>query len=95
MTFASIETSSEGGAEFTDETVIGDAEITELESEANEVSKEVRGVNAAVNEDSAINVRVGEGAKCGRLQGRSTNRMKGGEQNSIPREIPAGHQYCR
>jgi hypothetical protein len=43
--------------------VVGEPEVAELEGEADEVDEEVRGVDAAVDEDGAVDVRVGEGGE--------------------------------
>lgn len=47
--------------------MIGKPQVAQLECEADEVSKEVGCVNATVNEDSAVDVRVGQGREGRRL----------------------------
>jgi hypothetical protein len=46
-----------------DEAVVGEPEVAQLEREADEVDEEVGGVDAAVDEDGAVDVRVGEGGE--------------------------------
>jgi hypothetical protein len=43
--------------------VVGEAEVAQLEREADEVGKEVGGVDAAVDEDGAVDVGMGEGGE--------------------------------
>ena len=47
--------------------MIGEAEVAQLEGEADEVGEEVWGVDAAVDEDGAVDVGVGEGGEGGGL----------------------------
>jgi hypothetical protein len=58
VAFARVQASCKGGGQLADETVVGDAEVAELESEANEVSDKVRGVDAGVDEDGSVDVWV-------------------------------------
>jgi hypothetical protein len=44
--------------------VIWKAEVAELQSEADEVNEEVGCVDAAINEDGAVDVGMGEGGEC-------------------------------
>jgi hypothetical protein len=55
-----VEGACESGGEFADESVVREAEVAELECEAYEVGEEVGGVEAAVDEDCAVDVGVGE-----------------------------------
>lgn len=66
VALARVEAACEGEGEFADEAVVGDAEVAELEGEADEVGDEVGGVDAAVDEDGAIDVRM----VCWRIDGR-------------------------
>lgn len=64
---ARVEGPGEGDGQLSDEAVIRDAEVAELEGEADEVSDEVWGVDASVNEDGAVDVRMMGGRVDGRL----------------------------
>lgn len=66
VAFARVEAAGEGEGELADEAVVGDAEVAELEGEADEVGDEVGGVDAAVDEDGAVDVRM----ICWRIDGR-------------------------
>jgi hypothetical protein len=50
--------------------VFWEAEIAQFECEADEVGEEVGGVDAAVDENRAVDVGVRECGKCGGLGGR-------------------------
>jgi hypothetical protein len=60
VSLAAIQGTCECGAEFAYEPVVGQAEVAEFEGEADEVDEEVWGVDAAVDEDGAVDVGVGE-----------------------------------
>ena len=47
--------------------MVREAEVAQFEGEAYEVGEEVGGVDAAVDEDGAVDVGVGEGGESGRL----------------------------
>jgi hypothetical protein len=64
VTFASIQGTSKGWGEFADQTVVWETEVAEFEREPDQVGEEVGGVDAAVDEDGAVDVGVrdsGEG----------------------------------
>ena len=67
MPFAAVERACERGAELADEAVVGETEVAQLEGEADEVDEKVGGVDAAVDEDGAVDVGVGEGGEGGGL----------------------------
>jgi hypothetical protein len=56
-----VQAACERGREFADQAVVWKAEVAQLEREADEVDEEVGGVDAAVDKDGAVNVRVREG----------------------------------
>lgn len=58
VALAAIQRACKCGAEFADEAVVGQAEVAQLEGEADEVGEKVRRVDAAVYEDGAVNVGV-------------------------------------
>lgn len=58
VAFAAVETSCKGRAELPDQIVIGNAQVAELEREPDEMSEEVWSVDAAINKDGAVDVRV-------------------------------------
>lgn len=64
VAFARVQGSCESGRELADESVIGEAQVAQFEGEAYEARQEVGGVQAAVDEDGAVDVWVrgrGEG----------------------------------
>ena len=61
VTFATVEGACQLGREFADQAVVGEAEIAQFEREADEVCEEVRGMDAAIDEDGAIDVGVRDG----------------------------------
>lgn len=56
MAGAGVERTGEGDRELADEAVVGDAEVAEFESEADEMGDEIGGVDATVDEDGAVDV---------------------------------------
>jgi len=63
VALAAVQRACQRGAEFADEAVVWEAEVAQFEREADEVDEEVRGVDAAVDEDGAVDVGVGEGGE--------------------------------
>ena len=61
VALAGIQRPRERNGQFADKAVIRDAEVTKLESEADEVSDKVGSVNTAVNKDGAVDIGVGGG----------------------------------
>lgn len=43
--------------------MVWEAEVAEFESKANEVDEEVRGVNATIDENGAVDVGMGKGGE--------------------------------
>lgn len=68
VAFAAVEGAGERGGEFADQAVVGEAEVAQLEGEADEVGEEVGGVDAAVDKDGAVDIGVGEGGEGRRLE---------------------------
>ena len=60
MAFTTVQTTGERRAELANEAMVRYPEIAELEGKAYEVGQEVRGVNTAVDEDSAVDVGMGK-----------------------------------
>lgn len=67
MTLAAVQRPSQRGGKFADETVVWESEVAQLERETDEVGEKIGRVNAAVNKDCAVDVRVGEGGEGRRL----------------------------
>jgi len=61
VALARVEAASERGGELAHEAVVRDAEVAQLEGEADEVGDEVGGVDAPVDEDGAVDVGVASG----------------------------------
>jgi hypothetical protein len=60
VTLATVQRARERGRQFADQAVVREAEVAQLEGEADEVDEEVGGVDAAVDEDGAVDVGMGE-----------------------------------
>lgn len=58
VALAAVEAAGQRGRQLADEAVVRDAEVAELEGEADEVGDEVWRVDAAVDEDGAVDVGV-------------------------------------
>ena len=69
VAFAGVDGACEVGRQFADEAVVGEAEVAELEGEAEEGGEEGGGEGAAVDEDGAVEVGVGEDGEGGGLMG--------------------------
>lgn len=97
VAFAGVDGAREVRGEFADEAVVGEAEVAELEGEADEVREEGGGEEAAVDEDGPVDVRVGYDGEGGGLgRGRLVDGGGGeGRRRDKPRERPAGRQCCR
>lgn len=68
VTFAAIQAAGERRREFAYQAVVRKAKVAELECEADEMRQEVWSMNATVDEDGAVDVRVGESRESGRLE---------------------------
>jgi hypothetical protein len=66
MALPRVERPGESEGQFPDEAVVGNAEVAQLEGEADKMGDEVWGVNAAVDEDGSVDV----GVVCRRIYGR-------------------------
>ena len=58
VSFAAVQRACKRGGQFADQAMIGEAEVAQFEREADEVDEEVWGVDAAVDEDGAVDVGV-------------------------------------
>jgi len=63
MTLATVKGAGEGETELTDEVMVGNAEIAQFEDEGDEVGYEVWGVDAAIDKDGTVDVRMGQGCE--------------------------------
>lgn len=77
VALAGVEGAGEGEGELADEAVVRDAEVAQLEGEADQVGDEVGRVDPAVDEDGPVDV--------GMAGGRIDGRLKGGEGGSSMR----------
>lgn len=94
VALAAVEAASERGGEFADQAVVGESEVAQLEREADKVREEVWGVDAAVDEDGAVYVWMGEGGEGGGLVVVVSGNSSSGE-GDIPRARRAGRRCCR
>lgn len=77
VALARVEGAGEREGELADEAVVRDAEVAQLEGEADEVGDEVGGVDAAVDEDGAVDVGVAGRGVDGRLGVLAATLVKG------------------
>ena len=86
--------------------MVRDAEVAQLEGEADEVGDEVGGVDAPVDEDGAVDVGVASGGVDGRLrsladwptektEGMVKTGRKGGRGGGLPPWVRAGRRCSR
>jgi len=63
VALAAIQRTRQRGRQFAYEAVVGQTQVAQLEREADEVDEEVGRVDAAVDEDGAVDVGVREGGE--------------------------------
>lgn len=64
VALAAVQAAGQRGGEFADQAVVWEPEVAQFEGEADKVGEEVWGVQAAVDEDGAVDVGVRESGEC-------------------------------
>ena len=63
VALAAVQAACQSWGELANQSVVGEAEVAQLEGEADEVREEVGRVDAAVDKDGAVDVGVREGGE--------------------------------